>query len=132
MQKLLSLFTVVFLAALCVALSAQSGWTIPATAKDEQSPVTATPAVLAKGKAIYAKNCQRCHGVEGKGDGPNSKPDSPAADLSDDYRTSLNPDGVMYYRIFGGHPPEMPAFEKILSKDDIWAVVMYAKSLRKP
>jgi mono/diheme cytochrome c family protein len=133
MPKHLSLLTGAFLAMLCIAVSAQyAGWTIPESAKDEKSPVTATPAVLAKGKALYTKNCQRCHGVQGKGDGPNSKEDSPAADLTDDYRTPLNPDGVMFYRVKNGHPPEMPAFEKILSADDIWAVVQYAKTLRKP
>jgi mono/diheme cytochrome c family protein len=134
MSKLVALLTGAFLLTLCIGVSAQygGGWTIPDTAADLKSPVAASPAVLAKGKAIYAKNCQRCHGAQGKGDGPSTKPDSPAADLTDDYRTPLNPDGVMFYRVTNGHPPEMPAFQKILSPDDIWSVVLYAKTLRKP
>jgi mono/diheme cytochrome c family protein len=133
MRKLMLLFAAGFVAMLCVAVSAQyGGWSIPEGAKDEKSPLTASPDVLAKGKALFTKNCQRCHGPEGKGDGPQADSDNPPADLSDDFRAGINPDGVMFYRISGGHPPQMPAFQAILSKDEIWQVVAYSKTLRKP
>jgi mono/diheme cytochrome c family protein len=122
-----------FVIALCTAISAQyNGWSIPPTAKDEKSPLSSSADVLAKGKDLFTKNCQRCHGAQGKGDGPESDPKEPAADLSDEFRAPLNPDGVMFYRVLNGHPPTMPAFKDTLSKDEIWTVVEYAKSLRKP
>ena len=133
MRKFTLLLIGAFVISLCTAISAQySGWSIPATAKDEKSPLTAAPDVLAKGKELFTKNCQRCHGPQGKGDGPESDPKDPAADLSDDFRTSLNPDGVLFYRVLNGHLPSMPAFKDTMSKDEIWTVVEYAKSLRKP
>ena len=61
-------------------------------------------------------NCQKCHGPEGKGDGPDSDPRMPAADLTDGFRAELNPDGVLYYRIFNGKPPVMPAFKSSLTQ----------------
>src|SRR5207237_6229187 len=98
----------------------------------EKNPLPASAANMAKWKALYTKNSQRCHGVAGKGDGPDSDAQNPAADLSDEYLAATNPDGVMFYRILNGHPPDMPAFQDVLAKDDIWAVILYAKSLRKP
>ena len=34
------------------------------------APSAATPAMIERGRAIYAKNCTPCHGETGKGDGP--------------------------------------------------------------
>ena len=117
-----------------VAVSAQwgSGWTIPPDAPKEMSPVKPDADVLAAGKTIFDGNCARCHGPKGMGDGPDSDPRNPAADLSDPYRADLNPDGVMYYRVLNGKPPYMPAFKDELSSDEVWTVVEFAKSLRAP
>ena len=109
-----------------------SGWTIPAGAEKEVSPVKSGAAVLKQGKSIFDARCARCHGREGKGDGLESEPTSPAADLTDSFRADLNPDGVMFHRVASGKPPVMPAFKDQLSSDEIWTVVQYAKSLRKP
>src|SRR3982751_2488159 len=85
----------VFVASFCIVASAQyAGWTIPEGGKDEKSPLKVNDAVLKKGKALFGTNCQKCHGPLGKGDGPDSKD---AADLTDEFRTELNPDGVLYY-----------------------------------
>jgi high-affinity iron transporter len=87
--------------------------------------------VLKKGKGLFAANCQKCHGSLGKGDGPDSSTASPAADLTDELRTELNPEGVLYYKIMNGHAPTMPAFKSRLTKNDAWALVAYVKSLRQ-
>jgi mono/diheme cytochrome c family protein len=114
-------------------ISAQyAGWTIPEGGKDEKSPVKASPDVIRKGKALFTTNCQKCHGPLGKGDGPDSKKDEPAADLTDEFRYELNPEGILFYKIMNGHPPAMPAFKAKLSKDETWTLVEYVKSLRKP
>jgi mono/diheme cytochrome c family protein len=83
---------------------------------------------------VFTANCARCHGPEGKGNGPDS--DS-AADLTDDLRTELNTEGVLFYKVWNGHAvqlrvqvDDMPAFQFKLSKDDVWAVVEYLKVLR--
>jgi mono/diheme cytochrome c family protein len=133
MRKSGSLLTVVvaFFVASVVAL-AQSGWTIPAAGREEKSPLQPTADVLKKGASVYKSKCQRCHGKEAKGDGPESDPDGPAADLTDDARASVNPDGVLFYKIWNGRSnPKMPAFKSEMAKDDVWSVVEYVKSLRK-
>lgn len=109
-----------------------NGWQIPENARQETSPVQPTPAVLKKGKSIFDTKCARCHGHEGKGDGPDSDKEHPAADLTDASRATRNPDGVMFYKVWNGRKePKMPAFKSELTKDDVWAVVEYAKSLRR-
>jgi mono/diheme cytochrome c family protein len=47
-------------------------------------------------------------------------------------RATRNTDGVLFYKIWNGRAnPEMPAFKSELSKDEVWTVVEYAKSLGK-
>jgi len=112
------------------AVSAQyAGWTIPETAKAEKSPVKNPAEAANKGKSLFASNCQKCHGALGKGDGPDSKN---AADLTDEYRIELNPEGVLFYKIWNGHADDMPAFKSQLTRDDTWALVEYLKVLRTP
>jgi mono/diheme cytochrome c family protein len=133
MRKLTVVVATAFVFALGAAASAQyAGWTIPEGGKDEKSPVKPTADILKKGKSSFGSNCQKCHGPLGKGDGPDSDKNEPAADLTDEFRIELNPDGVLYYKIMNGHPPAMPAFKSKLTKPDTWALVEYVKSLRKP
>ena len=123
-----------FLAALLftgIASAQYAGWTVPPTAKDEKSPLKPSPDNAKRGRAVFTANCQKCHGPEAKGDGPDSDPRSPAADLTDEFRYELNPEGVLYHKVLDGHPPQMPAFKSTLSQTQIWQVVEYVKSIRK-
>jgi mono/diheme cytochrome c family protein len=134
MQRLrwVVVLVVVFAAAALASAQGGSGWTIPASGRTEESPLKPTPDVLKKGKSVFNSKCKRCHGPEGKGDGPESDPDEPAADLTDAERAKVNPDGVLFYKIWNGRSkPKMPAFKSEMTRDDVWAVVEYVKTLRK-
>src|SRR4051794_11980563 len=88
------------------------GWEIPNGASKETNPLSATPLTLAHGRALYVANCARCHGSEGKGDGPDTTndPSHRPADLTDAFRARFNSDGVVFYRIWNGRTqPTMPA-----------------------
>jgi mono/diheme cytochrome c family protein len=114
-----------------IGVSAQyEGWTIPAGAKTEKTPLTPSADIIKKGKSLFGSNCQKCHGPEGKGNGPDADPKAKPADLTS-IKTELNPDGVLYYKIWNGHPPAMPAFKSKLTKVNTWTLVEYVKSLRK-
>ena len=111
---------------------ASDGWLIPDGAAAEHSPVPVDGALIAKGKGLYQSKCQRCHGADGAGRGPQADPDHPPADLSDARRASRNPDGVMFYKIWNGRSkPRMPAMKSEVSAADVWAIVHYVKTLRK-
>jgi mono/diheme cytochrome c family protein len=110
-----------------------SGWTLPAGAEDKKSPLTVDAKVLAQGKATFKSKCQKCHGPNGLGDGPDADPDhAEDMDLTRSSRAAKNPDGVMFYKVSNGRKnPKMTPFKDQLSEEQIWAVVAYAKSLRK-
>jgi mono/diheme cytochrome c family protein len=139
-DKLKSL--VVAASALAALLSAPvlaqyEGWTIPANARTEKSPYAAAPADAAKkGKAIFQSKCQRCHGTDGKGNGPEAEKDHKPANLTQ-IKTGENPDGVLFYKVWNGHAPkpgskgEMPAFKVQLPKEEIWRAVEYVKTLHE-
>jgi mono/diheme cytochrome c family protein len=120
-----------------VAVGTQSppgsdGWLIPEGAATESNAQPVDTAVLAKGKSLYKAKCQRCHGADGAGHGPEADPNHPAGDLRDGRRASRNPDGVMFYKIWNGRSnPKMPAMKSDLSRADVWVVVDYVKTLRK-
>jgi len=111
---------------------ASDGWHIPDGAAMEQSPVPADAAVIARGRGLYQSKCQRCHGPDGTGHGPDADPDHAPADLTDARRASRNPDGVTFYKIWNGRAkPRMPAMKAELSAAEAWMIVHYVKTLRK-
>jgi mono/diheme cytochrome c family protein len=117
---------------LSLVLAQSGGWTLPENARAEKSPLEPSADVLKKGKALFASKCQKCHGVQAKGDGPDANPDEPPADLTDPGRAAGNPEGIMFYKVWNGRTrPKMPAFKSELSKDEVWTVIEYVKTLRK-
>jgi mono/diheme cytochrome c family protein len=62
------------------AVQGETGWLdptdYPAMAREVIPPIdpatvmTPNPALMARGKAVFAQTCATCHGPEGKGDGP--------------------------------------------------------------
>ena len=112
------------------------GWDITPARMAEKSPLASSAEAVAKGRALFRSNCTRCHGPDGKGDGPDS---DHAADLTDEFRTEINPEGVLFYKVWSGHAiqlrnriDDMPAFEGKLTRDEVWAIVEYLKVLRTP
>jgi mono/diheme cytochrome c family protein len=108
------------------------GWTIPESALAEKSPFQSKGDASKKGRSVFASNCQRCHGREGRGDGPEGNPRAKPADLSNPAGAASDADGVLFYKIWNGRiRSSMPAFKSKLTKDDVWAVVEYVRTLQK-
>jgi mono/diheme cytochrome c family protein len=108
------------------------GWMIPADAAQEKNPFAGNAQAITEGKQLFEKNCKRCHGPSGKGDGPDADPDHQEdMDLTQARRASRNPDGVVFYKAWNGRSkPKMPAFKDSLSKEDVWKIVSYVQTLR--
>jgi mono/diheme cytochrome c family protein len=100
-------------------------------ALDPKIVLEPTPEILAKGKDLFAKNCEACHGKEGRGDGP------AAAGLSPPPRDYSKQGGwkrgygipTIFKTITEGiEGSAMPAFDYVSAKDRI-ALVHHVQTL---
>lgn len=106
-----------------------------ATAGAASAGAASAPAASTDGAALYAAWCAGCHGVRGKGDGPNARflPVRPAAH-ADAATMRERPDDALYDTIAGGgaimnRSARMPAFGATLSDPQIRALVAYIRAL---
>jgi mono/diheme cytochrome c family protein len=89
-----------------------------------------TPEQLAHGIKVWESECSDCHGIEGRGDGPDAADvGKKVGDLTDQEEMSSVSDNVIYNFIAEGSADAMPAFADDLSEDDIWAAVSYVRRL---
>jgi len=103
-----------------------------------------TSAVLAQGKgdaaagkAIYDKECSKCHGDKGAGDGAQGQKlkDKPSNWTAGGGGLKGMDDSKVFESIHKGgkavgKSPAMPGYSK-LSEADVWNVVAYVKTLQK-
>jgi len=139
MLKRWSVFTalaVVYVLSFAIVSAHQAnrgGWTLPPNAADEKNPVAGDAKAIEAGKQLFGKNCKRCHGPLGKGDGEDADPDNAEdMDLTRADRAARNPDGVVFYKVWNGRAkPKMPSFkDEGLTKDQVWQIVSYVQTLR--
>ena len=95
-----------------------------------------TPKIIAKGKKLFEKNCQACHGERGVGEKPKdmyAKDESgfvapPLNDAAHGWHHSDN--GIMATILNGsGRNKRMIAWKETLSREDVESLVVYIKSL---
>ena len=100
------------------------------------NPVSATPASLAAGGALYTSHCAACHGSTGRGDGPLAAATAAygarPSNLADAIWQHGGGDGKIFVAIRDGIGPDfaMDAFGGRVAEPDIWNLVNYLKSLR--
>lgn len=93
---------------------------------------TKTEAAANAGRGIYTQNCAACHGLDGKGEGPNSislekKPANFTRPFYKQY-----PDEFWFYRVTEGVPgTRMPRWGETLTEEQRWYLVAYLKTLPK-
>lgn len=94
----------------------------------------------ALGQSVYAQHCASCHGAQLEGQ-PNWKQPLPTGGFpapphDETGHTWHHPDALLFKIIkFGGQATagadfksNMPAFNKVMTDEDIWAVLTYIKS----
>ncbi|HEY7441480.1 MAG TPA: cytochrome c, partial [Vicinamibacterales bacterium] len=85
------------------------------------------------GRAVYAKICRACHGLQGRGDGVSAPPGSKPANLVDSEWKYGSTDGEIFKTIKEGVKPfdVMEPWGKKISDTDIWNTVNYLRDLGK-
>ena len=106
----------------------QDEWIVPDKYEKMTNPEEASKENIALGKSLYAKHCKSCHGKEGYGDGPKAEEvDGALGDFSlDEFQAQS--DGALFYKSYVGRK-DMPNYEKKMSKEDVWLVVNYMRTL---
>jgi high-affinity iron transporter len=96
-------------------------------------PIPDVTPSLARGAAIFRRDCVSCHGESGRGDGVAGRVlRPPPADLTDPATLADATPLSFYQRItIGVAGTAMPAFEPQLPAADRWAVALYASMLRQ-
>ena len=97
-----------------------------AAAAGVRNPVAATPDSVAAGRRVYQRQCVRCHGPQGKGDGGSAG--VVPADLSDAQWDFGGSDGEIFAAIHDGTSAEMDGYAERISDTDIWNLVNYIRS----
>ncbi len=119
------------------------GPAFPARADGERPPTAAgtrperTPAVIAAGREVYVAHCLKCHGPEGKGDGPERGEAIPRPrDFTKrrfKYVSTLDksPSAEDLFRVVSRGLPgtTMTALQETLPESDRWAVIYYVQEL---
>lgn len=96
-----------------------------------KNPFTASPSVLAKGKASYERFCLVCHGATGQGDGPVGKKFEAEimapTSLTGEY-VQGKPDGDIFFTITKGGQIAMPSYGDLVPENDRWHIITYIKN----
>ena len=134
-------FKSVFVSALLLAFSfsqvmnAQSQkkaepWPVPDNEKCVVNPVKADDATMKLGMTSWSKNCASCHGKTGLGDGVKGRmaKTNPGNFSTAEFQAFT--DGELFYRTKTGRN-EMPAFDKKIPDNEIWAMVHYMRGFKK-
>jgi len=111
---------------------AQSGgtWKAPEEAKKIKNPLTPSQNILKAGNLIFSQQCAVCHGKTGKGNGITAASlDPKPANLTSE-SVKKQTVGEIFWKIQHGRTP-MPAFKKQLTEKQIWAVILYIRTLKK-
>ena len=103
---------------------------VPAEAKNQRNPLTATDATITAGGAIYKEKCEVCHGSDGLGKtavGADSYP--PPMDLRGP-EIAKSTDGELFYFIRNGiRNTAMPGWQ--MPDESIWQLVVLIRNLPK-
>lgn len=92
--------------------------------------LSAPPAVVEQGAELYQANCAQCHGIRGKGDGPDAASLSkPPADLSDQSFMAEKSEADFFQAMAEGIAPDMPAFDETLTEEQLWSLAAYVRTL---
>jgi copper transport protein len=104
---------------------------VPLDVANVRDPIPPDERSLAVGRDVYTTYCETCHGETGRGDGPSGLRLVPRpADLRAHMAPGVHTDGELFYWVSYGFPgTAMPAWKDVLTDEQRWDVINYARTL---
>ena len=104
---------------------------IPLKSIPAKNPIPTSENSIKAGRAVYARICRDCHGLQGKGDGIKAPPGSKPANLTDAEWKYGGSDAEIFKTIKGGVKPfdVMEPWGKKISDTDIWNTINFLHDL---
>lgn len=91
------------------------------------NPVQATGSSIAIGRSLYVNNCARCHGADGRGDGPDAASlGVPPADFRQ--HIPYHTDTFFFQVISNGLGNFMPPFADQITEEERWHLINFLKA----
>jgi mono/diheme cytochrome c family protein len=106
-------------------------WKAPPEAAQVKNPVAKDKESLARGKRLYMRYCMNCHGISGKGDGPEAAGlDPKPGNFSDAAKMNAQTDGELFWKLTNGKGKMKPYAEVSPTHTDQekWDLVNYIRT----
>ena len=105
-------------------------WKAPKRKSKVPNPIPSSKKSIARGRALYDRECASCHGKAGKGNGPKAKTLTVKLAPLNAKEIQAQTDGALFWKIQRGRRP-MPGFKKMISADDTWHLVNLLRQFKK-
>ena len=104
---------------------------IPLKSIPPKNPIPSSDNSIKAGRAVYARICRDCHGLNAKGDGIKAPPGAKPANLTDAEWKYGGSDAEIFKTIKGGVKPfdVMEPWGKKISDTDIWNTITFLRDL---
>ena len=104
---------------------------IPLKSIPPKNPIPSSDNSIKAGRAVYARICRDCHGLNAKGDGIKAPPGAKPANLTDAEWKYGGSDAEIFKTIKGGVKPfdVMEPWGKKISDTDIWNTINFLRDL---
>jgi mono/diheme cytochrome c family protein len=101
---------------------------VPAQFAGKTNPLG--PESAATGAVLFRNNCSACHGPQGHGDGPAGASLDPTPKNLPELSAVVG-DDYLFWRISKGtEGTSMPAWNGVLTDEQIWQVISYVRTLK--
>lgn len=109
-------------------------WTPAVPTSLHASPTGDAAQSIMRGQALYTRHCARCHGADGRSEGPDAARQARWPTALHGALLWKRLDGELFWRVQHGMrgrdgQPTMPGFARHLNDADTWAVLDYARAL---